>query len=82
MMACPLLALRSDWDRFIGEPDGSDIGGLLHAHASTRRPLGPDAFVEALEQRLQRALKRQQPRPKPRQRDGHTLELFEPPEQR
>jgi putative transposase len=77
----PLLELISDWDRFIGAPDAPGIADLLHAHAGTGRPLGPDVFVEALEQRLRRPLKRQQPGPKPAPRDAHTRNLFAWPEQ-
>ncbi|WP_093037083.1 transposase [Thiocapsa roseopersicina] len=73
----PLLELISDWAGFIGEPDAPDIADLLHAHASTGRPLGPDSFVEDLEQRLRRALKRQKPGPKAARRDSHTRDLFE-----
>ncbi|RKT43354.1 REP element-mobilizing transposase RayT [Thiocapsa rosea] len=58
----------SDWRRFIGEPDATDIAHLLHAHAGTCRPLGPDSFVEALEERLGRPLKRQKPGPTPFQK--------------
>ena len=76
----PLLELISDWARFIGEPDAPDTADLLHAHAGTGRPLGPDSFVEALEQRLGRPLKRQKPGPKPPRRDSHTRDLFELPE--
>jgi putative transposase len=76
----PLLELASDRDRFIGKPDAADIADLLHAHAGTGRPLGPDAFVEAPEQRLGRPLKRQKPGPKPPRRDAHTPDLFELPE--
>ncbi len=57
----PLLELISDWARFIGEPEATDIAHLLHAHAGTGRLLGPDSFVEALEQRLGRPLKRAEP---------------------
>jgi putative transposase len=59
----PLLELVLDWDRFIGEPDAPDIADLLYAHTSTGRPLGPDVFVEDLEQRLWRPQKRQKPGP-------------------
>jgi len=72
----PLLDLIADWARFIGEPDASDIGDLLHTHASTGRPLGPDSFVEDLEQRLKRALKPRKPGPKPVRRDSRTQDLF------
>jgi putative transposase len=78
----PLLELIPNWEQLIGEPDTSDIGDLLHAHASTERPLGPDSFVEDLERRLQRRLKRQKPGPKPLQRDSHTHNLFEPLERK
>ena len=73
----PLLELISDWARFIGEPDAPDIADVLHAHTSTGRPLGPDSFVEDLEQRLRRTLKRQRPGPKAARRDSHTRDLFE-----
>jgi putative transposase len=76
----PLLELISDWARFIDQPDAPDIADLLHAHAGTGRPLGPASFVEALEQRLRRPLKRQKPGPKPMPRDAHTPDLFEWPE--
>jgi len=58
----PMLELISDWARFIGEPDAPDIADLLHAHAGTGRPLGPDSFAEALEQRLRHLLKRKNAR--------------------
>lgn len=73
----PLLELMSDGGRFIGEPDAPDIANLLHAHAGTGRPLGPDACVEALEQRLGRPLKRHKPGPKPPRRDSLPRDLFE-----
>ena len=73
----PLLDLISDWRRFLGEPEDKDTVEALHAHARTGRPLGGEDFVEALEQRLGRALKRQKPGPKPRQRDTETRDLFD-----
>lgn len=77
MAVRPLLELIADWDQFIGAPDTAGIGDLLHAHAGTGRPLGPDSFIEALEQRLQRPLKRRKPGPKPIQRDVVTQGFFE-----
>lgn len=59
----PLLALRSDWARFIGEPDTPDIADVLHARTSAGRSLGLDSSVEDLEQRLRRPLKRKKPGP-------------------
>jgi putative transposase len=73
----PLLDLISDWRRFLGEPEDKDTVEALYAHARTGRPLGGEDFVEALEQRLGRALKRQKPGPKPRQRDTETRDLFD-----
>ncbi|MFB1490842.1 MULTISPECIES: hypothetical protein [unclassified Thiocapsa] len=67
----PLLELISDWDRFIGEPDAPDIADVLNAHAGNGRPLGPDSFVEDLEQRLRRPLK--QKSLVRRQRDGSLI---------
>jgi putative transposase len=64
----PLLELIPDWARFIGEPDAPDVADVLHAHTGPGRQLGPDSFVEALEQRLRRPLKRKKPGPKPPRR--------------
>jgi putative transposase len=72
----PLLEMIPDWNTFIADAHHADIGNLLHAHASTGRPLGPDSFVEELEARLQRPLKRRKPGPKPRQRDLGNADLF------
>jgi putative transposase len=73
----PLLELVPGWEAFIGEADPEHFGELLRAHASTGRPLGTDAFVESLEQRLRRPLKRQKPGPKPHERDRYTGDLFD-----
>ncbi len=73
----PLLDLIPDWGAFVGEPDAPKFAELLHAHASTGRPLGPESFVESLERRLKRPLKRRKPGPKPQERDHSTLDLFE-----
>jgi putative transposase len=37
----PLLDIIPNWAEFLGEPDADGIGGHIHAHASTGRPLGP-----------------------------------------
>jgi putative transposase len=73
----PLLELISDWACFIGEPDTPDIADVLHANTGTGRPLGPDSFVEDLEQHLRRMLKRKKPGPKAARRDSQTRDLFE-----
>jgi hypothetical protein len=72
----PLLELVPDWDAFVGQSDAPDFGEMLHAHARTGRPLGPDSFVESLERRFRRSLKRGKPGPKPRERDRATRDLF------
>ena len=61
MTVRPLLELVPDWDAFVGQSDAPDFGEMLHAHARTGRPLGPDSFVESLERRLRRSLKRGKP---------------------
>lgn len=53
------------------------IGDLLRSHGSTGRPLGTDAFVESLEQRRRRRVKRAKPGPKPRERDRFTGDRFD-----
>ena len=73
----PLLELVPGWEAFIGEADAEHFGELLRAHASAGRPLGTDAFVESLEQRLRRPFKRQKPGPKPHERDRYTGDLFD-----
>jgi putative transposase len=73
----PLLDLIPDWGAFVGEPDAPMFEELLHAHASTGRPLGPVSFIESLERRLKRPLKRWKPGPKPKEPDHSTLDLFE-----
>jgi putative transposase len=73
----PLLELIPDWDAYVAEPDAAKLGDLVQAHAGTGRPLGPDSFVENLERRLGRPLKRRKPGPKPQERDLSTLDLFE-----
>lgn len=61
--AGPLLELVPDWESFIGEGDDESLNGRLRGHASTGRRLGTNAFVESLERRLARSLKRKKPDP-------------------
>jgi putative transposase len=77
----PLLELVRDWEAFIGEADDEKLNELLRGHASTGRPLGADSFVESLERRLARPLKRKKPGPKTRERDRYTGDLFSDGEQ-
>ena len=77
----PLLELVRDWEAFIGEADDEKLNELLRGHASTGRPLGADSFVESLERRLARPLKRKKPGPKTQERDRYTGDLFSEGEQ-
>jgi putative transposase len=70
------LDLVPDWDAFIGEGEDESFNERLRGHASTGRPLGSDAFVESLERRLARSLKRKKPGPKTQERDRYTADLF------
>jgi len=72
----PLLDLVPDREAFIGEGQDKSFNERLRGHASTGRPLGSDAFVESLERRPARSLKRRKPGPKPQERDRYTGDLF------
>lgn len=72
----PMLDLVADWAAFIDEGEDERFNGLLRGHASTGRPLGSDGFVESLERRLARSLKRKKPGPKPQESDRYTGDLF------
>jgi hypothetical protein len=61
----PLLELLPPGDAFVGQTDAADFGERLRAPARPGRPLGPDSFVESLERRLRRSLKRRKPGPQP-----------------
>ena len=65
------------WEAFLGEVDGEPVGDPLRARGSTGRPLGTDAFVESLEQRLRCRLKPGKPGPKPREHDHFTGDLLD-----
>ena len=62
----PLLDLVGGWREFLdGGLDEADLKAI-RKHQRTGRPLGSDAFVERLEARLGRPLKRGKPGPEPR----------------
>lgn len=65
-----------DWEVFVGEAEDEKLNELLRAHASTGRPLGTDHFVESLEQRLARSLKRKKPGPKTHETNPYLGDLF------
>ena len=62
----PLLEIAGDWRALLD--GGLDEAALvaIRAHERTGRPLGSEAFLEGLEGRLGRQLKRRPPGPKPR----------------
>ena len=68
----PLLERISDWRSHLREPSSSDLPDAIHAHLRTGRPLGADAFVEHLETRLRRSLRRKKPGPKPQHQNPTT----------
>ncbi len=62
----PLLELAPDWRRFLTRVIREEDLKLLRAHEHTGRPLGDEAFLASLEQKLGRILRRQKPGPKVR----------------
>ncbi len=54
----PLLERVPDWRRFLREPTEDELKAF-RLHSTTGRPLGDDAFVDALEQKLGRVLRPQ-----------------------
>ena len=78
----PMLDLIPDWASYLADADADPNPGPdhradhFHRHARTGRPLGSDAFIDALETRLGRALRPQKPGPKPKSADARTRDLF------
>jgi len=61
-----LLGRAGDWRKFLNE--GLEKADLqrLRGHETTGRPAGSETFIEDLETRLARSLKKRKPGPKPR----------------
>jgi hypothetical protein len=55
-----------DWRRFLSMEDNHTMSEALRRHARAGRPLGDAAFIAALENRLDRALRCGKPRRKPK----------------
>jgi len=70
------LALIPDWRSFLEDKAAEEPSETLHLHSRTGRALGSGGFVEQVEKRLGRVLRRQRPGPKPKDRDTATDELF------
>jgi hypothetical protein len=62
----PLLKLAPKWRGFLARVIREEDLKVLHAHEHTGRPLGEEAFLATLEQKLGRILRRQKPGPKGR----------------
>ena len=61
----PLLALVPDWGTFLASGLTEEEVNRIEQHHRTGRPLGSEAFVEGVGDRLGRCLLRRKPGPKP-----------------
>jgi len=65
----PLLAvIKSSWSKFLSVDASESEIAIFRKHKRTGRPIGDEAFIERLEQLLDRRLKPRKPGPKPRDR--------------
>ena len=62
--------LVGDWRSYLRDVVGEKELEELRQHERTGRPLGQEGFVQRLEKKLGRLLRRQRPGPKPRPRAG------------
>jgi len=60
----PLREIVGNWREFLGREVEQREYELVRSHERTGRPLGSESFIESLEKRLERALRRQKPGPK------------------
>ena len=60
----PLLAYVDKWDEFLHYPVDPDQRDMFQKHERTGRPLGGDAFINRLEIRMGRSLKKKKTGPK------------------
>ena len=60
----PLIKLAPNWRGPLARVIREEDIKLLRAHEHTGRPLGEEAFLATLEQKLGRILRRQKPGPK------------------
>ncbi len=63
----PLLAMIAEWRAFLNSAVPEEELRDLRRHGRTGRPLGDEAFLGRLEERVGRALKPQKRGPKPKQ---------------
>ncbi len=64
----PLLAMIAEWRAFLNSAVPEEELRDLRRHGRTGRPLGDEAFLGRLEERVGRALKPQKRGPKPKQK--------------
>ena len=62
----PLLKLAPNWRGLLDRVIRAEDIKALRVHERTGRPLGDEAFLALLEQKLRRILRRQKPGPKPK----------------
>jgi putative transposase len=59
----PLLEIAGDWEDFLGAATDEEVHEIRR-HERYGRPLGSESFVERLELKLDRLLKRGKPGPR------------------
>jgi putative transposase len=72
----PMLDLVADWEGYLQEDTEDSLIEEIHRHMRTGRRLGSDTFIERLEERLQRTLRRGKPGPKRKRRGSDTQDTF------
>jgi putative transposase len=65
-----MLAMVANWPEYLREAMDQSLAEKIHAHSRTGRPLGEEAFLSELEERLKRRLRPQKRGPKPRSETG------------
>lgn len=59
----PMLNIAGNWQEYLGQESTDMAMNAIRNHSRTGRPLGSAAFIEVLERKLKRLLKRQKPGP-------------------
>ena len=64
MKAAPLLKRFGDWRAYLAAGLSEEEHETLRSHERTGRPLGSEKFIEKIEAKLGRELKKRKPGPK------------------
>jgi putative transposase len=56
-----LVSSIPDWKSYIGEKTSESVSDLIRSHAKTGRPAGDDKFIDELEKKTGRILRKQKP---------------------